>query len=67
MSFLSFSSDDDVYMEDTSLLDEYILNDQGAVFKGSYDKLFGKAWNFGQVSVWIGCLMSHSTIFQLYM
>lgn len=41
--------DDQVYMKDTNLLEEYVLNDQGAVFQGSSDHIGAKVWNFAQV------------------
>lgn len=44
-----FSKDDQVYMKDTNLLEEYVLNDQGAVFQGSSDHIGAKVWNFAQV------------------
>lgn len=40
--------DDQVYMKDTNLLEEYVLNDQGAVFQGSSDHIGAKVWNFAQ-------------------
>lgn len=36
-------------MKDTNLLEEYVLNDQGAVFQGSSDHIGAKVWNFAQV------------------
>lgn len=44
-----FLKDDQVYMKDTNLLEEYVLNDQGAVFQGSSDHIGAKVWNFAQV------------------
>jgi hypothetical protein len=41
--------DDTVYMPQTELLDEYILNESGAVWRGNYTQPGAKEWNFGQV------------------
>ena len=38
-------------MADSTLLDEYILNDEGAIFTGSDMRQFGRPWNFGQVTL----------------
>nr|XP_022335793.1 uncharacterized protein LOC111132291 [Crassostrea virginica] len=40
--------DDLVYMKNTDLLNEYVINDQGAVFQGSSDKIGAKVWNLAQ-------------------
>lgn len=36
-------------MKNTDLLNEYVINDQGAVFQGSSDKIGAKVWNLAQV------------------
>ena len=36
-------------MADTSLLDEYVLNDVGAIFTGSHRTQYPREWYFGQV------------------
>jgi hypothetical protein len=36
-------------MPQTELLDEYILNESGAVWRGNYTQPGAKEWNFGQV------------------
>jgi hypothetical protein len=44
-------SDDFVYMYEEKLLKEYILNETGKIYSGSYKKISPKPWVFGQVSV----------------
>lgn len=41
--------DDECYLATTSLLNEYVLNDTGAVFQGNYKQINAKVWNFAQV------------------
>ena len=41
--------DDQVYVPDTSLLEEYVLNDTGKIYTGNRKQINGKRWNFGQV------------------
>jgi hypothetical protein len=38
-----------VYVPDTSLLEEYVLNDTGKIYTGNRKQINGKRWNFGQV------------------
>ena len=40
--------DDVVYMESSKLRDEYIENDVGKVWQGSWQRYSGKHWVFGQ-------------------
>ncbi|XP_041376717.1 uncharacterized protein LOC121389177 [Gigantopelta aegis] len=40
--------DDAVYMSDTALLDEYVLNDSGVIYRGSTNSISLKPWYFGQ-------------------
>jgi DNA integrity scanning protein DisA with diadenylate cyclase activity len=40
---------DQVYVPDTSLLEEYVLNDTGKIYTGNRKQINGKRWNFGQV------------------
>ena len=50
-SFVSlFLPDDQVYMPESKLLEEYIMNETGKIYSGSYKKISPKPWNFGQVS-----------------
>ena len=44
-------TEDDVYFPDESLLEEYVLNDQGYIWKGGSLYADPAAWNFGQVKV----------------
>lgn len=46
-----FHSDDLVYVEEEDLLNEYILNDSGCIFRGNKRQVSLKPWNFGQVRV----------------
>jgi hypothetical protein len=46
---LFVAAEDGVYMKDTDLLEEYILNDHGVQFQGSSNKIGAKIWNFAQV------------------
>lgn len=39
---------DTVYMETTDLLKEYVLNDQGCVYRGTSNSIGARPWNFGQ-------------------
>ncbi|XP_060077070.1 hemocyte protein-glutamine gamma-glutamyltransferase-like [Ylistrum balloti] len=39
---------DQVYLHDDGLLQEYVLNDTGKIFKGDKKNIYGKPWNFGQ-------------------
>ena len=39
---------DSVYMEDDELLQEYVLNESGRIWKGSRHGYRGRSWNFGQ-------------------
>ncbi|NXG90396.1 TGM1 glutamyltransferase, partial [Stercorarius parasiticus] len=42
-------ADDDVYMEKTSDLNEYVLNETGRIFYGTEDQIAERSWNYGQV------------------
>ncbi|KAJ0174303.1 hypothetical protein K1T71_010449 [Dendrolimus kikuchii] len=46
--FNPWNPDDQTYMEDTSLLQEYVLNDVGKVWVGPIKTTRGKAWSYGQ-------------------
>lgn len=46
--FNPWCRDDQTYMPDCSLLDEYVLNDHGAVYRGNQYSPKPKAWNYGQ-------------------
>lgn len=41
-------SEDLVFMEDEQLLDEYVLNDVGKIWVGSWGSARGREWVFGQ-------------------
>ncbi|WAR13577.1 TGM1-like protein, partial [Mya arenaria] len=48
--FNPWCRDDIVYMQDERLLAEYILNEAGHMYMGSYTKIRAKPWVFGQFS-----------------
>ncbi|CDQ73560.1 unnamed protein product [Oncorhynchus mykiss] len=39
---------DSVYLPDEELLEEYILNENGLLYQGSWDQISSLSWNFGQ-------------------
>jgi len=41
--------DDSVYLPSEELLHEYILNENGILYQGSWDDITTVPWNFGQV------------------
>lgn len=46
--FNPWCKDDQVYMPESKLLEEYIMNETGKIYSGSYKKISPKPWNFGQ-------------------
>lgn len=60
--FLTFlcEPDDVVFLPDESLLQEYIMNEDGVIFVGTWDNIKSIPWNYGQVSQELCCLcLSH--------
>lgn len=49
LSLYIILTDDQVFMATEGLLDEYILNESGAIYGGNYHQIGAKPWNFGQV------------------
>jgi transglutaminase 1 len=45
---LTYHADDQVYMSDKRLLDEYVLNDIGKIWVGPHGSCRGREWIFGQ-------------------
>lgn len=43
--------DDQVYLHEQDLLNEYILNDKGRIYVGNQKSMNGRKWNFGQVHI----------------
>ncbi len=41
--------DDVVYLPDESLLQEYVMNEDGVIYVGSWDYISSRPWNYGQV------------------
>ncbi|XP_075346868.1 LOW QUALITY PROTEIN: protein-glutamine gamma-glutamyltransferase K [Mycteria americana] len=46
--FNPWCPDDAVYMEKTSDLNEYVLNETGRIFYGTEDQIAERSWNYGQ-------------------
>ncbi|KAM8985908.1 LOW QUALITY PROTEIN: protein-glutamine gamma-glutamyltransferase K [Ara ararauna] len=46
--FNPWCPDDDVYMEPTTDLNEYVLNETGLIFYGTEDQIVERSWNYGQ-------------------
>ncbi|CAG7835561.1 unnamed protein product [Allacma fusca] len=46
--FNPWERSDTTYMPDKELLDEYVLNDKGKIWVGSYGTAAGRPWNFAQ-------------------
>ncbi|XP_043563066.1 protein-glutamine gamma-glutamyltransferase 2 isoform X3 [Chiloscyllium plagiosum] len=47
--FNPWCQEDAVYLPDEDLLQEYILNENGLLYHGSYTNIYTLPWNFGQV------------------
>ncbi|KAA8590511.1 hypothetical protein FQN60_014445 [Etheostoma spectabile] len=46
--FNPWCKDDVVYLPDESLLQEYVMNEYGVIYMGSWDHINSKPWNYGQ-------------------
>ncbi|XP_071761907.1 protein-glutamine gamma-glutamyltransferase 2 [Centroberyx gerrardi] len=46
--FNPWCKDDAVYLPDESLLQEYVMNEDGIIYTGTWDSIYGLPWNFGQ-------------------
>ncbi|NXW91046.1 TGM1 glutamyltransferase, partial [Alopecoenas beccarii] len=47
--FNPWCPEDTVYMDPTSDLNEYVLNESGRIFYGTEDQIAERSWNYGQV------------------
>ncbi|XP_064900429.1 protein-glutamine gamma-glutamyltransferase K-like [Columba livia] len=47
--FNPWCPEDAVFMEPTSDLDEFVLNESGTIFYGTEEQIAERAWNYGQV------------------
>lgn len=45
-----FFKDDAVYLKDDDKRQEYVLNDNGLIWRGSHSRMRPSPWNYGQVS-----------------
>ncbi|XP_033726364.1 hemocyte protein-glutamine gamma-glutamyltransferase-like [Pecten maximus] len=46
--FNPWCKDDQVYLHDDKLLEEYVLNDIGKIFVGNCKNIYGRPWSFAQ-------------------
>ncbi|XP_033749220.1 uncharacterized protein LOC117333912 [Pecten maximus] len=46
--FNPWCKEDQVYLHNDGLLEEYVLGDTGRIFKGNAKDIYGKPWNFAQ-------------------
>ncbi|XP_037539234.1 protein-glutamine gamma-glutamyltransferase 2 [Nematolebias whitei] len=46
--FNPWCKDDVVFLSDTRLLQEYIMNENGVIYTGSWNNIDSRPWNFGQ-------------------
>ncbi|KAK2918158.1 hypothetical protein Q8A73_004904 [Channa argus] len=46
--FNPWCKDDAVYLPDESLLQEYVMNEHGLIYTGTWDDISSMAWNYGQ-------------------
>lgn len=49
LHFLTFSLDDWVFLRDETERQEYVMNEQGVIFKGSGNYIVNMNWDYGQV------------------
>ena len=55
--------DDSVHMSEEKHLDEYIMNESGLIYAGTYDDMFTWPWNFAQVKIAIQCSLFMCKLF----
>lgn len=57
--FNPWCKEDQVFMEGDAEKDEYILNESGKIYTGTYKQIGAKPWNFGQVGLpWLWSSLS---------
>lgn len=42
-------ADDDVFLKDEKKRAEYVMNEQGVIYKGSFNYISSMKWDYGQV------------------
>jgi len=56
--FNAWCKNDQVYMDDETSRQEYVLNDMGRLYRGTTKQIFAKPWNFGQFEDFVlECIM----------
>ena len=45
------TSDDGVFMKEEKHREEYVMNESGLIYAGTYDNMFTWPWNFAQVDM----------------
>ena len=55
--------DDSVHMSEEKHLDEYIMNESGLIYAGTYDEMFTWPWNFAQVKLAMQCSLFMCKLF----
>lgn len=61
------SLDDAVYMRENQARQEYVLNDQGIIWRGTHDQMKPTNWNFAQFeeNILEACLISLTKVGKL--
>ncbi len=62
MCLCLFGLDDVVYLPDESLLQEYIMNEDGVIFMGAWDYIRSIPWTYGQVTLSLCRTHTHTQV-----
>lgn len=70
--------DDVLYLPDEGLLQEYVINEDGVIYMGTWDYINSIPWNYGQVTpphthslgvnglsvpgLWVACVNCHRSV-----